>query len=556
MQFIKQTVVFLTVIVFSSAASFSWADDPHSSSSTAPVLSTLVQAVQPLDLNLPFKGLNNYSQNFADWGVQLDPNYDQSIQIKNPQIQDTVRQHYFGENSVWEEKSGEKIAKQVADILAFEKRTILPNLGWDNPEKQDVTTGYDLSKITELEENMDLDQFSASYQYDPSRRAITVQNANTRLLPTNQGYYKDNKAPGEGANFEYIQNSATWAGTPVYILGYSKDKAWDLVWTPDCIGWVEADKVATVNETFINKWKDQTKNKGLIGIINPEINIADKEDGKKQFLGYVGMILPLNEEDSNGFTVMIPVKNSSSGEAEIHYADLFGEDAVKIPYLPTPRHFVTLIQHQLGRPFDWGGGHPYGWNKELFYNDASSEMKYLFTVFGIYLPRHSTDQIDPSEVSGRLDDFTNVTVTDDATGEVTTRATNVNERIEYLQKNGHPFMTVIGGLALYLGNYVSSSNHTKEALAYQNIFGITPSQESRSAGKDVDRRAVVSKSLILPLLASYPEDSNLSSFIGRNGYFKLMYLDDVAPVPMTLMALPNAQKPVDKKIDIKVLMSL
>jgi len=551
MQFIKQGMVFFTVNLFLSAASFSWADDPHSLSSTEPALSTPAQPVQPLDLNLPFKGINSYSQNFADWHVQLNPHYDQPIIIKNKQIQDTVRQHYFGENSVWEQKSGEQIAAQVKAILDFEKSILKYNpdptnlvLGWDNPVNQNSDTLYDSARITELEALMDLEQFSGSYQYDPSRRAITVQNADTRILPTNQGYYKDNKAVGEGADFDYIQNSATWAGTPVYILGYSKkdkeNKTWDLVWTPDCIGWIESDKVATVNDDFISRWKKPA----LTAIINPEVNIVDEEEGTQRFLGYVGMILPLYKKHHSGLSVLIPIK-SATGEAQIRFAYLSAEDAVKIPYSPTPRNFVTVMQHQLGRPFAWGGGRPYGWDKKGFYNDASAEMKYLFTVFGIYLPRHSTDQVDQKNVPGRAVDFTT-----DATGKVTT----VDERIAYLQNNGHPFMTIIGGLALYLGNYENPANGQLQALAYHNIFGITPSQESRDAGKDINRRAVVSKSLILPLLASYPEDSNLSSFIGR-GFFRLMYLDDVVPAPMTLIALPHAQ-PVNEKIDIKALMSL
>ncbi len=566
MRFIKQWVVFITVGALSSGAALSWAED----ASVAPNPSVQTQQ-PPQDLNLPFKGLNNYSQNFSDWGILLDPNYDQPIPIKNPQMQDTIHQHYYGKKSVWEVQTGTQLASQINDIRGVEKSYLEYSDGngnhidyYNNPDPSNPSTIiYDKQVSDDLKAQMDLDnQLPAGYQYDPARRGIMVQNANTRILPTTQGYYKKGTLVGEGPDFDNIQTTATWAGTPVYILAYTNDKKWDLVATGDCIGWVEDDKVATVTQNFIDAWKKPIEDNGLVAIINPEVAIAEKE-GTKHFTGYVGMILPLADKDeaaNPGFSVMIPVKDLS-GIARIHYANLSKEDAVKVPYLPTPRHFVTIMQHQLGRHYAWGAGHPYGTDPEIFYNDTSSETKNLLTAFGIYVPRHSTFQVKESEVPGRAEDYTY-----DATGHHTT----TEERIAHLQESGHPFMTILGGLGLYLGNYANLSDPTKTkvALMYQNPFGLRPSAASIAAGKDYDRRAVIEKAVILPILASYPEDPNLTSFISRDPFI-VMYLDDVAKsasdtteskdtantptaAPTTLMVLDGKELANDK-MDIKSL---
>ncbi len=279
--------------------------------------------------------------------------------------------------------------------------------------------------------------------------------------------------------------------------------------------------------------------------------------------GYVGMILPLANKDNDStstLSVIMPIKDIS-GNAQLGYADLSNEDAVKVPYLPTPRHFVTLIQHQLGRHYAWGAGRPFGEDPNVFYNDSSSEMKNLFTPFGMYLPRHSTDQVEQNEVPGRADDYTHTT---DATG--TQINTTIEQRITYLQEKGHPYMTIIGGQGLYLGNYanINDPTKTKVPLAYLNPFGIRP-WDSTVPGHD--RRAVIEKAVILPLLPSYPEDPELTSFISpTRGAFKLMYLDDIVnsttpdasastATPTMMMALVNNEKSANNKLDINNLMA-
>ncbi|GEM_PF-1462247 len=569
MQFIKRSVVLITACILSSSAALSWAED----ASVVPNSNVEIKQ-SPQDLNLPFKGLNNYSQSFSDWGVLLDPKYDQPIPIKNPQMQDTVRQHYFGENSVWEARTGEQLVKKIQIILNYERSYITVGGGYNDPrpENQSDNTKYTLDKRNALEAYMNLDQQQIDYKYDSARRGIIIQNANTRILPTMEGYYYDGKLPGEGPDSDHIQTTATWAGTPVYILAYTIDGAWALIYTSDCIGWIEKDKVATVDPEFIKNWKQSVDDNGLVAVINSEIPITDKENAKQQFKGYVGMILPLakkEENNSDTMTAMIPVDNGS-GAALIHYANLSKDDAVKVPFLPTPRHFVTIMQHQLGRHFAWGAGRPYGTSSDIFYNDASSEMKNLFVAFGIYLPRHSTDQVNPSEVPGKAENYADLL---DASGNKI-RTKTVEERIDYLKNNGHPFMTIIGGLGLYLGNYVNPADQTKakatEALVYYNPFGLRPGNSTD------DRRAVIEKAVILPLLASYPDsafskDNALVSLANQNPSMQVMYLDDVVndnidqaavkntatqqsvAAPTSLMVLPN--KPVDIRLDIKGLMA-
>jgi len=239
-QSIKHWIFIITISLLSSAVTLSWANN------TSP------------KLNRPFIGLKNYSQNLADWGLQLDPNYDQPISIKNPTMQNTVHDHYYGKHSVWEEQTEQQLTSQMNDIRTVEKSYLeyVDSQGnhinyYSNPNSHDPFAMHYKQKTSDrLIKYMDLDNQGS--QYDPNRRGIVIQNANTRILPTMNGYYKNGKLPGEGPDFDYIQTTATWAGTPIYIVAYTTDKKWDLVLTGDCIGWIESDKVAMVNQTFID----------------------------------------------------------------------------------------------------------------------------------------------------------------------------------------------------------------------------------------------------------------------------------------------------------------
>lgn len=78
-----------------------------------------------------------------------------------------------------------------------------------------------------------------------------------RLLPTNDVYfysYKIARYPSDN-----LQWASIWAGTPLYIIGTTKDRVWSLVITPDpdVMVWVKSSGIArTLQNLLINgRWQ-------------------------------------------------------------------------------------------------------------------------------------------------------------------------------------------------------------------------------------------------------------------------------------------------------------
>jgi len=157
-----------------------------------------------------------------------------------------------------------------------------------------------------------------------------------------------------------------------------------------------------------------------------------------------------------------------------------------MPLPATPHQFSMVLATLLGRPYGWGGTH--------FYDDCSQELKSLFAPFGIWLPRHSAGQVSAGKMVDKSE-------------------SSINQRLQFLIKNGHPLMTIV-----YIGNhvvlYVSADKGI--VMTYQDVWGLHPASG--------DRRAVIGGSVFLPMLKQYPEDRGLSSLAGR-GYFQVAFLD-------------------------------
>ena len=147
-------------------------------------------------------------------------------------------------------------------------------------------------------------------------------------------------------------------------------------------------------------------------------------------------------------------------------------------------------------------GRPYGWGNMYFYNDCSAEILNFYTPFGIWLPRHSSEQAK----IGKLVDKS---------------AEDVVGRIKYLIENGKKFTTIVyigGHVMLYIGNYPNKNSdlHEQMAMTYQNIWGLKPA--------DGSYRSIIGMSVLLPILAFYSEDLDISSLASRK-LFQIIYLD-------------------------------
>lgn len=461
--------------------------------------------------NLSRFPIEHYDQNVDHWIRPDAPGYDQPLLSEKEQSRrfDAFRARYFGTaprdpspwNGTWLSNSllNAAGAQQIADSQGRRVRRFdnsAPGVRTTYGENfQPHTTAWNRA----IEANMALAQLNAdhaAWQYDPRRRGITVDNALVRQLPSADPAFYDFREAGEGYPFDALQDSALRPGTPVYTLARSADGAWLLVYSPDLIGWVDARTVASVDERFVAIWRDAAQ-RSLGAIVRANAVLADMSSGAAgagmrlyRTFAPIGTVLPLMPSRDARQVAMFPVADVQR-HAQIRTTALDTSTIVPMPWTLTPRHMAQVMKQQIGRP--------YGWGNTLFYNDCSAETRSLFAPFGVWLPRHSSDQLR----AGKRTDL---------------RTADIDMRLRTLAERGRPLMTLIhinGHIMLYLGN--AQRDGASVPMTYQNVWGLSPADNSR--------RNVIGGSVILPLLKTYPEDPEVRSLAGK-ALFEISVIGD------------------------------
>ncbi len=442
--------------------------------------------------------LDHYDQTLSNWIKPSDPDYDQSLLSREIQQYhfENFYKHNFGALSPWNADYVNQILQHKApdDLKTLEQGLFTQFSNQSKPEEQigygENFRPHSQNWIDTIANNINVSELD-HLNYQASHRAIAVENLPARVLPTDDPYYFSYKIAGEGYPFDNLQMSSVWVGTPLYILSETKDHAWSLVITPDFIAWVKTSGIARANEKFISTWETAAK-KQLAGITRTTTSMVDTK-GVFRFSAYIGSFFPA-EKNSEKLKLMIPIADENK-QAVIHYALLSENDAAMMPWSVTPHHISYLMSSLLGRP--------YGWGNLYFYNDCSSELKNLFAVFGIWLPRHSSDQVYVGK-------------------QVDLSAEPAADRLSYLMANGHKLMTIVyidGHILLYIGNYQNphSKNHEAMAMTYQTMWGLRPNPSTS--------RQVVGETVLFPMLEQYPEDPKLMSQADKK-HFQVSLLDD------------------------------
>lgn len=453
----------------------------------------------PADTVAPFP-LDHYDQNIDHWLKPGTPGYAAPVipAAEQKARMEALTARYFGTGkdaqSPWNSTFIENVLHQQgqADLVAIERGVIR---SFDNRGKPPEQLGYGQNFrphadawIDTIAVNMRLDEFDSERRYRPERRAIAVDNIRVRGLPTSDPFFRDHRLAGEGYPFDYLQVTAIWAGTPIYVLSESLDQNWLFVQTPDVIGWVRRRSVARVSDDFVRQWRKAAR-RSLAAVTRTGMALVDT-DGRYRFTGYLGAVFPRVSSVAGRIRLMIPAMNVDR-TAAVRYADVSSFDAVAMPLAATPKNFAMLMKIQQSRP--------YGWGNTGFYNDCSAELKSLFTPLGIWLPRNSGYQVK----EGKLVDLSNL----DTAG-----------RLNFLAQHGKALSTLIyipGHIMLYIGNDTRGANPIP--MTYQDIWGLRPADNSR--------RAVIGQALVFPLLTAYPEDTGLESLAGKR-FFRLSYLGE------------------------------
>lgn len=461
--------------------------------------------------------IENYEQDLKYWFQPTDANYDEPLLSEEMQRSHMIRffNHYFGSRSPWEPGFINEILQTPApDSLRSIEQAILSKYSNDNQPPETLGYAENFRPITSewirhIAENIDFNSFN-HLAYQDKHRAIAVDNLAARMLPTEEVHFYSYKLAGQGYPFDNLQMSAIWAGTPLYVLMESHDHAWVLVVTPELIGWVKTNGIAYASPAFINVWKSFAK-KNLAAIIQTQTPLLD-EKGQYRFTAYVGSIFPAVKTSSE-LQLLLPIADVNR-QAVIQYGQASEDQATLMPLKATTHQFTHVISHLIGRP--------YGWGSLYFYNDCSAELKNLLTPFGIWLPRHSSNQV----YAGHLVDLS---------------LESKEKRLSYLMQNGHRFLTLVyigGHVMMYVGNHPNprDKNHATMAMTYQDIWGLSPNPPTR--------RSVIGKSVLFPLLLQYPEDENLITLAGKK-YFQVAFLDEP----------PNFQLKLEV-LDLRAMMSM
>lgn len=442
--------------------------------------------------------IENYPQNVDDWISPNNPDYNNPLLSQDVQQQHFVKfyDRYYGSKSPWNaDHINDGFSKASPNYVTTTIKDML--ISFSNKDKKANKIGYGENFrphtdkwIDQLEVNINIPQFS-NLLYKPSNRAIAIDNLYARVLPTDDVHHYSHKIAGQGYPFDNLQMTAIWAGTPLYIVGTTKDSLWSLVISPDVLAWVKSNRIARANTRFVDQWRKAAK-ANLAAITTTNTSIIDTQ-GNFLFSAYIGSVFPVaNNLGASIMKIMVPV--AENGHAVVKYALVSKQNASIMPMLATPHNIANIIRSLVGRP--------YGWGNTYFYNDCSAELKGLYTPFGIWLPRHSAYQAE----SGKIVDMSHATP---------------EQRIEYVVGNGKPFFTLIyinGHIVMYIGNYPNPYNkNSLMAMTYHNKWGLKSIKEENT-------RIILGGGVFLPLLIQYPDMPDVKSLAAEQ-YFKVTFLD-------------------------------
>ena len=299
--------------------------------------------------------------------------------------------------------------------------------------------------------NAQLDQYPSRAQ-----RAISVRNTSLRALPSMAPFFRDFRRAGEGYPFDYNQNSAVWAGTPLFVSHVSLDGRFVAVESPYTCGWIDTRDIGYVDNGFAESYRSRE----LAAVVRDRTAIVSGGAGFL-FEGRVGMLLPMEPGTGPRTGLLVPVADESR-RASITPVELAAGDVVRVPLPFTGEQFASVINEIVGQPYGWGGLGGY--------RDCSSTVLDLLLPFGLPLPRNSGDQAE----AGKRVDMEQLTAA---------------EKEERILGEAAPFRTLLnlpGHVMLYLGPYEGAP------VAFHTIWGLrTESPDGSHPGRHVIGKSVI-----------------------------------------------------------------
>jgi cell wall-associated NlpC family hydrolase len=332
------------------------------------------------------------------------------------------------------------------DRVSFLFKKIGMNLGYGENKKK-----HSAEWLEKLQQNASLENYPNALHL-----AITTRNTNLRMLPTQSPHFYKPDGDSSGWPFDNLQISSVAANTPVFVCHLSADKAWALVETSFAFGWIPAEDCARVDDNFIKTWESGR----YAVIIKDQTSIFDT-DNNFCLKASIGHIFPLVNEMPEKLEILIAATDKNNYAIIKH--GFVPRQAAALKPLPFNYLNASKIANELmGQPYGWGG--LYG------DRDCSAMTRDFFTPFGIWLPRHSEDQV--KEVGTYIN----------------LQGLDPEQKEKVILEKGIPYLSLLwrkGHVMLYIGEQNS------RALIFHNIWGLKTRDFSGKEGRKIIGKAVI-----------------------------------------------------------------
>jgi hypothetical protein len=328
--------------------------------------------------------------------------------------------------------------------LIFKKFALKPGYG-ENKKK------HSLAWLKRLEQNASLGNFPNSLQ-----PAITTRHTSLRMLPTQGPHFYRSGGDIDGWPFDNLQISSVAASTPIVIFHLNADKSWALVETSFAFGWMPVEDYARVDEKFIKTWES-----GLYATVIKDKSSVFDENGLFSLKTSIGQMFPIIQETPDELAILFAASDENS--RAIIKQGFVSRQIIDIKPLPfTYTNAVKIANEMIDEPYGWGG---------LYGNrDCSAMTRDFFAPFGIWLPRHSEDQVKKTGTYIDLHDYT------------------PGQKEKIILEHGIPYLSLLwrkGHVMLYIGE------ENGRALIFHNVWGLKTIDCRGREGRKIIGKAVI-----------------------------------------------------------------
>jgi hypothetical protein len=329
-------------------------------------------------------------------------------------------------------------------LLIFNKFAARPGYG-ENKKK------HSSDWVKKLQQNAAVENFPNALL-----PAITSRSTNLRMLPTQGPHFYLPGGDIDGWPFDNLQISSVPANTPLLICHISADQTWALVETSFAFGWMPVEDYARVSPDFMKAWEP-----GRYAVVIKDKSSIYDEKGLFSIRTSIGQIFPLVKEAPENLGILIAVADEN-GQAIIKHSNVSRQTVDIKPLSFTHANAVKIANEMIDEPYGWGG---------LYGNrDCSAMTRDFFAPFGIWLPRHSEDQV--KNVGTYLD----------------LRYYAPEQKEKIILEQGVPYLTLLwrkGHVMLYIGE------ENGRALIFHNAWGVRTRDLFGNEGRKIIGKAVI-----------------------------------------------------------------